>query len=47
MQDACDLGRATNEEANRLISWKKYRVMLMRVNMEEVQNIKWPETLEE
>ncbi|MBS6035786.1 MAG: tail fiber assembly protein [Pantoea sp.] len=43
LQDANDLGIATEDEASQLIAWKKYRVMLMRVNMEDVENILWPE----
>lgn len=43
LQDAVDLGIATDDEASQLIAWKKYRVMLMRVNTEDAENIKWPE----
>ncbi|WP_263054225.1 tail fiber assembly protein [[Curtobacterium] plantarum] len=43
LQDASDLGIATDEEANQLIDWKKYRIMLMRINARELENIKWPE----
>lgn len=43
LQDANDLGIATEDEASQLIAWKKYRVMLMRVNMEDAENIMWPE----
>lgn len=43
LQDANDLGIATDDEANQLIAWKKYRVMLMRVNTEDAENIIWPE----
>lgn len=43
LQDANDLGIVTDDEASQLIAWKKYRVMLMRVNMEDVENILWPE----
>ncbi|EFM3971977.1 tail fiber assembly protein [Escherichia coli] len=32
LQDAVDLGMATNEESQLLIDWKKYRVLLMRVD---------------
>ncbi|MCX2191933.1 tail fiber assembly protein [Pantoea agglomerans] len=42
-QDADDLGIATDDEASQLIAWKKYRVMLMRVNTEDAENIIWPE----
>lgn len=43
LQDANDLGIATDDEASQLIAWKKYRVMLMRVNTEVAKNIIWPE----
>ena len=43
LQDASDLGIATDDEANQLIAWKKYRVTLMRVNTEDAENIIWPE----
>jgi len=43
LQDANDLAIATDDEASQLIAWKKYRVMLMRVNTEDVENILWPE----
>lgn len=42
LQDANDLGIATDDEASQLIAWKKYRVMLMRVNTKDPGNIKWP-----
>ncbi|WHU85778.1 tail fiber assembly protein [Pantoea agglomerans pv. betae] len=43
LQDANDLGIATDDEAIQLIAWKKYRVMVMRVNTEDAGNIIWPE----
>ncbi|HBV92269.1 tail fiber assembly protein [Pantoea agglomerans] len=43
LQDANDLGIATNEEASQLIAWKKYRVMLMRINTKDAEEIIWPE----
>ncbi|HCX00647.1 MAG TPA: phage tail protein [Pantoea sp.] len=43
LQDAADLGIATEGEASQLIAWKKYRVMLIRVNTQEPENITWPE----
>lgn len=39
LQDAVDLGEATDEEAAALNAWKKYRVMLMRV---DASNPQWP-----
>lgn len=43
LQDASDLGIATDEETSQLVAWKKYRVMLMRIDMEDVDKICWPE----
>lgn len=43
LQDASDLGIATDDEASQLVAWKKYRVMLMRINTKDVENIIWPE----
>lgn len=34
LQDAIELEMATNQEREKLIEWKKYRVLLMRVNTE-------------
>lgn len=42
LQDAVELGIATDEETTRLLSWKKYRVLLMRVNPENAPDIDWP-----
>ncbi|OUE50276.1 tail fiber assembly protein [Citrobacter amalonaticus] len=39
-QDAVDEHIATNDEANELIAWKKYRVELMRV---DTANPAWPD----
>lgn len=38
-QDAVDIGEATDEEAADLVNWKKYRILLMRVN---TSNPVWP-----
>lgn len=38
-QDAVDTGEATDEEAAALVNWKKYRILLMRVN---TSNPVWP-----
>ena len=43
LQDASDLGIATEDEASQLMAWKKYRVMLMRVNPESIEETRWPE----
>lgn len=40
LQDAVDLGMATDAEAARLLAWKTYRVMLNRVDL---SNPVWPE----
>lgn len=41
-QDAVDTGIATAEEAAALTSWKKYRVLLMRIDTSSAPDIKWP-----
>ncbi len=43
LQDAFDLGLATDEEKQRLLAWKKYRVLLSRVDTETAPDIEWPE----
>lgn len=49
LQDAVDLGIATDEEAAALLSWKQYRVALNRINTQEgfPANIVWPVSPEE
>lgn len=42
-QDAVDLGEATDAESSGLTAWKKYRVLLMRVDTSTAPNITWPE----
>nr|WP_256125231.1 tail fiber assembly protein [Photorhabdus luminescens] len=42
LQDAIDLGIATDNEITMLMEWKKYRVALNRMD-NTAQNIKWPE----
>ena len=44
LQDAVELGIATEEETAALTEWKKYRVMLMRV---DTSNPDWPTPPEE
>ncbi|MRT14835.1 phage tail protein [Enterobacteriaceae bacterium RIT711] len=39
-QDALDAGIATDEETSELEEWRKYRVLLMRV---DTSNPEWPE----
>lgn len=43
LQDAIDLGMATNEEEKLLGKWKKYRVQLMRVDTSAAPDIHWPD----
>lgn len=43
LQDAVDLGMATDEEKAQLTAWKKYRVLLNRVDTSTAQDIAWPE----
>ncbi|EDQ9665828.1 TPA: tail fiber assembly protein [Salmonella enterica] len=40
LQDAVDLGEATDDEKARLLAWKKYRVQVNRV---DTSNPVWPE----
>lgn len=43
LQDAFDLGLDTDEERRLLLAWKKYRVLLNRVDTETAPDIEWPE----
>ncbi|EFA5328368.1 hypothetical protein EYX47_02805 [Escherichia coli] len=42
LQDAADLEIATEEEISLLEAWKKYRVLLNRVDTSTAQDIEWP-----
>ncbi|WP_161527554.1 tail fiber assembly protein, partial [Escherichia albertii] len=42
LQDAVDLGIATEEEISLLAEWKKYRVLLNRVDTSTAPDIEWP-----
>lgn len=42
LQDAVDLGIANGEEEALLIAWKKYRVLLNRVDTSTAPDIDWP-----
>lgn len=42
LQDAVDLDMATPEEESLLRSWKKYRVLLNRVDTSTAPDITWP-----
>lgn len=43
LQDAADLGIATDEEAALLTEWKQYRVGLNRIDTSTAPDIDWPE----
>lgn len=43
LQDAFDLGVATDEETALLLEWKKYRVQVNRVDTSTAPGIEWPE----
>lgn len=42
LQDAVDLDDATDNEKAMLTAWKKYRVLLNRVDMSTAPDITWP-----
>ncbi|HAU5563295.1 TPA: tail fiber assembly protein [Serratia fonticola] len=42
LQDAVDISIATDEETARLAQWKKYRVMLSRIDVSAAPDISWP-----
>lgn len=46
LQDAVDTGMATEEETTALTEWKKYRVLLMRIDKSTAPDIEWPKTPE-
>ncbi|CNK38539.1 tail fiber assembly protein [Yersinia intermedia] len=41
-QDAVDGNYAEGDEATKLVEWKKYRVLLMRVDTSKAPDIEWP-----
>ena len=43
LQDAADLDMATGDEKTALTAWKKYRVLLSRVDISTAPDISWPE----
>lgn len=43
LQDAVDLDMATGQETELLLAWKKYRVLLNRVDTSKSPDIEWPE----
>jgi uncharacterized protein (DUF1499 family) len=42
LQDAVELSMATDEETNALTAWKKYRVLLSRIDTSKAPDIVWP-----
>lgn len=42
LQDAVDLEMAAEEEAAQLTAWKKYRVLLSRIDTSKAPDIDWP-----
>ena len=42
LQDAVDSQIATEQEAQLLVEWKKYRVLVNRIDIEQAPNIEWP-----
>lgn len=43
LQDAVDLEMATDEESKELPLWKKYRVLLSRIDVSKPIQIPWPD----
>ncbi|MGO2105980.1 MAG: tail fiber assembly protein [Proteus vulgaris] len=43
LQDMVDLNKATEKEIQELVSWKKYRIELSRLNLSLVNKVEWPE----
>lgn len=43
LQDADELGMATEDELTALTRWKRYRVMLNRLDISSAPDIEWPE----
>uniref|UniRef100_UPI001ABF6203 tail fiber assembly protein n=1 Tax=Xenorhabdus miraniensis TaxID=351674 RepID=UPI001ABF6203 len=43
LQDAVDLDIATDAEQSALTAWRKYRVLLNRVDCSTAPDIQWPE----
>ncbi|VEN40682.1 unnamed protein product [Callosobruchus maculatus] len=43
LQDAVDLGIATEKEISLLQEWKKYRVLINRIDSSTAPDIDWPE----
>ncbi|MGC0989770.1 tail fiber assembly protein [Pantoea agglomerans] len=46
LQDAVDLEMATGEETKYLPLWKKYRILLSRIDANTTKEIEWPHKVE-
>lgn len=46
LQDAVDLEMATETEENSLLAWRKYRVLLSRMDITKAPFLDWPEVME-
>ncbi|MQL47513.1 tail fiber assembly protein [Photorhabdus khanii] len=46
LQDSVDLEIATEAEEIALLAWKKYRVLLSRVDISQAPDVEWPEVPE-
>lgn len=42
LADAVDLEIATEDEEKQCVAWRKYRVLLMRIDVTQAPNIQWP-----
>nr|WP_232507926.1 tail fiber assembly protein [Photorhabdus laumondii] len=43
LQDAVDLGVASEAEKAALLEWKKYRIILSKVDISLAPDVEWPE----
>ncbi|WP_387492378.1 tail fiber assembly protein [Photorhabdus sp. RM96S] len=43
LQDSVDLEVATDAEKEALLEWRKYRVLLTRVDVNKAPDVAWPE----
>ncbi|KDU56848.1 caudovirales tail fiber assembly family protein [Escherichia coli 3-475-03_S4_C2] len=46
-QDAIEAGISTDDEVIQLAKWKKYRVLLMRIDTSKAPDIIWPDIPED
>lgn len=42
LNDAVDLGKATEEESAHLVAWREYRILLNRIDTSIAPDIEWP-----